>query len=296
METPKYGQDLWKGERLETNIYNDVAVEHLHRYAFVMKFVKDKHVLDLASGEGYGSNLIAREACNVIGVDISQEALAHARQKYQKDNLKFLHGSASNVPVDSNSIDIVVSFETIEHHNEHEEMLLEIKRVLKPDGILIMSSPDKLNYTDLPKHQNPFHIKELYLEEFRELIKNHFNNSRILFQKTGYGSILVPEFDSIGFMEFSGNHDSILVSQQICNHVYNICVASDRELDILDISFFDGKDALDYMINSIQETLTMSIRLETEMQLKLSRSYKIGYALTYPLRLVKNILTSRQTK
>jgi SAM-dependent methyltransferase len=296
MEIQTYGQDIWKGERLETNIYNDVAVEHLHRYAFAMKFVKDKHVLDLASGEGYGSNLIAREACSVIGVDISEDALAHARQKYRKDNLKFLHGSASNVPVNSNSVDIVVSFETIEHHNEHEEMLLEIKRVLKPDGVLIISSPDKLNYSDIPGHQNPFHVKELYLEEFRDLIKNHFNNNRILFQKTGYGSLLVPEFEAIGFAEFSGNHDSILSSQQTRNHVYNLCIASDRELDILETSFFDGKDALDHMLKSIEETLKTSIRLETEMQLTSSRSYKIGYFLTYPLRLAKNILTSKRTK
>ncbi|MGB7416076.1 MAG: class I SAM-dependent methyltransferase, partial [Thermosynechococcaceae cyanobacterium] len=136
MKTTENGQDIWKGERLETHIYNEVAVEHLHRYAITMELVKGKKVLDLASGEGYGSSLMAQVASHVTGVDISQEALDHARKKYLKSNLLFLQGSADNIPVESNTIDIVVSFETIEHHDKHEEMLLEIKRILKSDGLL----------------------------------------------------------------------------------------------------------------------------------------------------------------
>jgi len=62
--------------------------------------------------------------------------------------------------------DLVVSFETIEHHDEHEQMLAEVKRVLKPDGMAIISSPDKAIYTDKPEYHNSFHVKELYREEF----------------------------------------------------------------------------------------------------------------------------------
>jgi 2-polyprenyl-3-methyl-5-hydroxy-6-metoxy-1,4-benzoquinol methylase len=65
----------------------------------------------------------------------------------------------------------VVSFETLEHHDKHDEMFLEIKRILRPGGLLLMSTPEKLFYTDLPNVQNEFHVKELYLEEFRDLGK-----------------------------------------------------------------------------------------------------------------------------
>ena len=164
----------WTGERLTTGKSNEIVIHHLHRYAIALDLVKDKVVLDIASGEGYGSSLLANEAKKVIGVDIEAKVIEFAKAKYKKANLAFKIGRADQMPVDDNSIDVVVSFETIEHHDKHEEMFLEIKRVLKPDGVLIMSSPDKLNYRDIPKFYNPFHIKELYREEFKQLVEKYF--------------------------------------------------------------------------------------------------------------------------
>ncbi|MCY7293598.1 MAG: class I SAM-dependent methyltransferase, partial [Ferruginibacter sp.] len=142
------GIENWTGERLETFVNSEVAVEHLHRYAIVLPLVNDKKVLDIASGEGYGSNLIAGHASQAIGVDICPDAIARANTKYKKNNLKFLEGSADAIPLANAFADVVVSFETLEHHDKHEEMLAEVKRVLKPDGFLIMSSPNKKYYTD----------------------------------------------------------------------------------------------------------------------------------------------------
>ncbi|HQI46890.1 MAG TPA: class I SAM-dependent methyltransferase, partial [Bacteroidales bacterium] len=174
------------GERLLTEIVNQNAIEHIHRYAFALQYVKNKNVIDIASGEGYGSNILASVANAVIGIDISKEAIEHANNKYKRENLSYIHGSADNIPIESNSIDVVVSFETIEHHYKHQEMMTEIKRILNPNGLLIISSPDKLHYSLIPKYDNKYHVKELFVEEFKNLIVNNFTYSIFLNQKLSY--------------------------------------------------------------------------------------------------------------
>ena len=156
------------GERFLPDLMSgDIELEHLHRYRFAGRLVAKKIVLDIASGEGYGSAYLAQNAKRVFGVDIAVKAVESARQKYQRSNLKFIEGSCSDIPLKDASVDIVVSFETIEHHAEHEAMMREITRVLRPRGLLIISTPDKLEYSDKPGFRNPFHVKELYREEFR---------------------------------------------------------------------------------------------------------------------------------
>jgi ubiquinone/menaquinone biosynthesis C-methylase UbiE len=273
---------VWDGERLEANVYDDNAIEHLHRYAIAMSLIQEKNVLDLASGEGYGSNLMASVAKSVTGVDISEEAIQYASKKYQRSNLKFLEGSADNIPVETDSIDVVVSFETIEHHNKHEEMMSEIKRVLKKNGLLVISSPDKLNYSDIPETQNPYHVKELYLEEFRALIERYFKYNVMLLQKIVYGSLVAPEQGSSNLRSFTGGYDSIASFQGVQSPVYNICIASDIQLEEFEISFFDGKEALERLVNYK--------RMESMMLVRSSKTYKVGQLLMSPFKVFRNIL------
>jgi ubiquinone/menaquinone biosynthesis C-methylase UbiE len=268
--------DLWNGERLETNVFNEVAVEHLHRYALALSLVKDKEVVDLASGEGYGSNLLATVAKKVVGIDISNEAISHAKNKYSSDNLEFTVGSVEKIPVKSNSVDVFVSFETIEHHDKHEEMMLEIKRVLKKEGILIISSPDKLNYSEKTNQKNQYHIKELYTNEFQELLSKHFKNIQLLFQKNIYASLIVPDQETNGFNEYSGSYYSIDSYPEIQNSIYNICIASDIELHPVNTSIFDGNKALERLIDIKEKQI--------EFCIKESRTYKIGKFFTHPVR------------
>jgi ubiquinone/menaquinone biosynthesis C-methylase UbiE len=141
----------WSGERLETFIHNENAIEHLHRYALASTYVKDKIVLDIASGEGYGSNLLSVHAAKVTGVDIDAASVKRAMDVYKKNNLQFKEGSADAIPLADSSVDVIVSFETLEHHDKHEEMFSEIRRVLKQDGLLIMSTPEKRFYNDEKK-------------------------------------------------------------------------------------------------------------------------------------------------
>ena len=145
--------------------------EHLHRYAYAAEFVQNKRVLDLACGEGYGSYLLARRAAAVVGIDIDKQTVKHARNKYLKSNLDFKVGSITDIPIEGNNVfDVVVCFEAIEHVEEHENLLKEVKRLLTPAGLFIVSTPNKRTYSDETQFSNPFHLHELYFDEFKELL------------------------------------------------------------------------------------------------------------------------------
>ena len=172
----------YTGERfipLDKLMNDETAFEHLHRYHAVRELVKDKVVLDIASGEGYGSAILATSAQSVFGIDIDPEVVKYAQQKYAGTrNIEFLIGQAENIPLPDRSIDVVVSYETIEHlgQSAQERFLQEIKRVLKNDGKLVISTPDKTNYSDRYAYTNEFHLKEFTSDEFLAFLKNYFGH------------------------------------------------------------------------------------------------------------------------
>jgi SAM-dependent methyltransferase len=132
-------------------------------------------VLDAACGEGYGSALLADVASEVTGVDIDPEAIRHAVSRYgDKSNLRFVRGSCATLPLADASIDVVVSFETIEHVARQEAMLAEFRRVLAPDGILVVSSPNKPVYSGEAGCVNAYHVKELTREELATILAAAF--------------------------------------------------------------------------------------------------------------------------
>jgi hypothetical protein len=167
-------------------------------------------------------------AASVVGVDISPEVVAHACKKYG-DKVTFSVGSCTDIPLDDASVDVVVSFETLEHLAEHELMLKEVKRVLRPGGILILSSPDKLNYTILPKTQNPFHARELSKEEFRILVDKYFSHCYMFEQKICHGSVLAPTagLAVTGVRHYMGDFHRLAYTDGIMTPPYNIAVATD---------------------------------------------------------------------
>lgn len=261
------------GERLETYIFSRDSVEHLHRYAIVSDYIKDKIVLDLASGEGYGSNKMSEKASLVYAVDIDKTAVHEAKLKYKKKNLEFLVGSASQIPLEDNTVDIVVSFETIEHHDKHDEMMTEIKRVLKPNGLIIISTPDKLYYSDKRNYNNKFHIKELYKQEFVDLITKSFSNIQLLSQKYINGnSIIEEDTKHIEFNFFSGDFDEI--TEVIIDPLYLIAIASDYYFEKQKFSFFDGSQIIIADLNN---------------KIYSSNSYKLGHLILMPLKILKKL-------
>lgn len=227
------------GERFVPEEHGAIELEHLHRYLLAKEIATDKIVLDIASGEGYGSYMLSKVARKVIGVDISTEAVNHAKGKYLTDNLEFLVGSCAAIPLLNNSVDVVVSYETIEHHNEHEAMMEEIKRVLKPDGCLIISSPDKLEYSDKPVYNNPHHVKELYRDEFKNLLSKYFCNQYIYGQRIAYGSAIMAENSISEIATYQLNEHIEEPYLGIANAVYLIATASDVVLPSLRSGFLE---------------------------------------------------------
>lgn len=188
---------MFTGERYlpELDQDSEISIYHMQRYLSLLNICKGKSVLDAACGEGYGTNILASVAKSVKGIDISNEAVEKAQVKYKSDIIDFVVGSVQKLPYETDVFDVVVSFETIEHVNSEMQIqfLDEIKRVLKKDGILIMSSPDKKNYSELPNFKNKYHIHELYREEFLNLLENRFKYVDLYYQGMLCNSYLYNE-------------------------------------------------------------------------------------------------------
>ncbi|MCL0079871.1 class I SAM-dependent methyltransferase [Dehalococcoidia bacterium] len=143
--------------------------DFINRYAYASSFVKDKVVLDIACGPGWGANYLSRKgARKVVGGDISKVSIRYATARYcHRQNMLFLILDAQRLPFRSNTFDIVISLETIEHVPNPEVFLNECKRVLREGGLLICSTPLK------PEGVKPEHAK-WSVKEFRELIGKYF--------------------------------------------------------------------------------------------------------------------------
>ena len=253
---PKTGLEF-TGERCTTLVEGEVLHEHLHRYFFALQFCQGKDVLDIASGEGYGAALLASIAATVTGVDVAPEAVRHATENYVASNLTFLRGVATNVPVEDSAADVVVSFETLEHMSEQEQFLREIKRVLRPGGVLVMSTPDREFFaTWLP---NPFHLKELNRASFRQLIDGYFRNAAYLIQTSLTGSVIAsdgnetPNENGAGTPErpaeyrpyqgFRHVQDNLFESAPtLPSGMYMLCVASDELLPEMRTGSFEDRE------------------------------------------------------
>jgi ubiquinone/menaquinone biosynthesis C-methylase UbiE len=150
-----------------------LAYEHFHRYAICRDHVRGKSVLDLACGTGYGANILAEVASSVVGVDISKDAIAAAREVHRRKNLTFEFADCFCLPFESGRFDVIIANEMIEHVADHVALLTEAKRVLKDDGALLVSTPNKPVYNRYIA-PNEFHVSEVTLEEFFQELTNVF--------------------------------------------------------------------------------------------------------------------------
>jgi len=184
-------QDL-TGERMTPSVTGQVAFEHYHRYCLARDLVAGRDVLDIASGEGYGAAILADVARSVVGVEIDEATVTHAIAAYNAANLRYVQGDALAIPLPDASVDVVVSFETLEHLRDQNRFLLEVRRVLRPNGLFIVSTPDRLVYSAREQAPNPYHLLELSVPEFTVLLERHFSQHRMLAQRTALGSVAIP--------------------------------------------------------------------------------------------------------
>ncbi len=149
-----------------------VMAVHLARYNFAKSFAEGKSVLDVACGAGYGTAVIADVARRVVGMDRSGAAVQYARTRYRRANTAFLVGDAERLPFPEASFDAIVSFETIEHLPDIPRYLEEIRRVLRPGGAFVVSTPRVRKTTTTPA--NPHHTIEYSCRDFRVLLESRF--------------------------------------------------------------------------------------------------------------------------
>jgi 2-polyprenyl-3-methyl-5-hydroxy-6-metoxy-1,4-benzoquinol methylase len=159
------------------------TVDHMARYRFAATRARGR-TLDLGSGVGYGASIIAtaQSVNSLVALDISSRALAFGKGSYG-ETISFVTGDAGALPFSKGSLDSVVCLEVIEHVPDAEMVLSEIARVLRPDGLLIVSTPNKWATSPLQRRPiNPYHVVEWYPSDFKKLVSRYFEVEEILGQ------------------------------------------------------------------------------------------------------------------
>ena len=194
---------IFTGERVvEGSTPTRVWLDHAARYEFASGYVKGRLVLDIACGTGYGSAILCRSgAKKVTGVDISGKTIDFARTRYKINNLEFKIADILHINVSENYFDVITCFETIEHVKNQEKAFAELHRVLKPKGLLVISSPNRKvtspgkSITDNPN--NPFHAKEYSTEEFISVLGNYFEILDVYARRGRYKFLFLPFFEIV---------------------------------------------------------------------------------------------------
>lgn len=175
--------DIFSPERLyltgdEDNI-NDNEERHLSRYIFASNFIKkDSSILDCACGSGYGSKILSMESKKVLGVDLSQDAIDFANKNNCSDNIEFIQEDIGKLDLEDDSLDAVVSIETLEHvpHEIFLRFLEKVSKILKSGGVFIGSSPMLRYKNGKPYITNPYHINEMPKDQFINEINQKLDN------------------------------------------------------------------------------------------------------------------------
>lgn len=243
------------GERMVPAYHKGHMVygEHIVRYVAAREVVRGKVVLDIASGSGYGTSELAKSAEKVIGVDLNKEAIKYAKKNYGAKNVDFINGKATEIPLKSNSVDVVVSFETIEHINDYQKFMQEITRVLKQDGLLILSTPNDVEFPE----GNHFHVHEFKYEELQKLAKKYFENVENYFQATWlYNALLREDQLSKEWVKEVETLQTAPVDKKKATYFYMLCSNRDITESLSSVSaiseHWSAKQAQDYE-SSIRE-------------------------------------------
>lgn len=196
------------GERVvpglvDPNLFN----EHLARYRFAARFAENARVLDVGCGSGYGAAELAN-AASVTGIDISGEAVRHACGTYGRPNVSFLQAACEALPFANASFDLLLAFEVIEHLAGWRDMLAETRRVLRPAGILLVSTPNKAWYTESRAEAgpNPYHVHEFEYAEFAAALRDVFPHIHLWTQNHSEAIAFVPAGSSFGALDAAGDN------------------------------------------------------------------------------------------
>lgn len=164
---------MFDRERPSFEDSNNVTVQRcFYAYEFAKPYITDKNTADIGCADGYGTQYLADFTISTIGVDYSEVTIADARQKHAaKTNLTFKSGKVPPIPLETESVDVVTAFQFIEHIEQRKAFMLDVKRVLKPGGIFICTTPNiKMSIA-----RNPFHVHEYTFDEMQKEASSVFS-------------------------------------------------------------------------------------------------------------------------
>ena len=212
---------------------------------------RDRDVLEAGAGEGYGADLIANIARRVIGLDYDESSVAHIRARYPR--VEMLHGNLAELPLDDASVDVVVNFQVIEHLWDQGQFVAECLRVLRPGGVLLMSTPNRITFTpDSDTPINPFHTRELNAAELTELLTEQgFNMEAML-----------GVYHGAALRELDAKHGGSIIGAQIDRAVADLPWTPELLADVASVSIddFDLLDARSADIDASLDLVAIAVR------------------------------------
>jgi SAM-dependent methyltransferase len=220
-------------------------------YQRLMERCAGRDVLEAGSGEGYGADLIANVARRVIGLDYDDSAVAHVRARYPRVDMR--QGNLAELPLDDGSVDVVVNFQVIEHLWDQGQFVDECARVLRPSGVLLMSTPNRITFSpgrDTPI--NPFHTRELNAAELTELLTD--SGFRV--------EAMLGVFHGAGLVELDAKHGGSIIDAQIVRAVANAPWSADLLADVAAVrtSDFDLLNAGERNIDDSLDLVAIAVR------------------------------------
>jgi SAM-dependent methyltransferase len=208
-------------------------------------------VLEAGCGEGYGADLIAGMARRVIGLDYDESAVAHVRARYPRVEMR--HGNLAALPLDDCVVDVVVNFQVIEHLWDQGQFVVECRRVLRPGGVLLISTPNRITFSpgrDTPI--NPFHTRELNAAELTELL-------------TAAGlsvEAMLGVFHGSRLTELDERHGGSIIDAQIARALAEAPWPADLLADVASVTTddFDLIDSADRNIDDSLDLVAIAVR------------------------------------
>ncbi len=199
-----------------------------------------RDVLEAGCGEGYGADLIADEARHVIGLDYDESAVAHVRARYPRVEMR--HGNLARLPLPDGAVDVVVNFQVIEHLWDQGQFVVECCRVLRPGGVLLVSTPNRITFSpgrDTPI--NPFHTRELNAAELTELLMaagfsvesmlGVFHCGRLVDLDARHGGSIIDAQIARALADAPWPDDLLADVASVATEDFDLIAAADRDID-----------------------------------------------------------------